>query len=85
MTKEDYCLDCEHSHEKLKVCVPDRCQKHLEVEICEGCDGGILWGTLNYDDVITRGNGRLEFWGAPCEETIVVGYICPLCGHENRF
>ena len=67
MTKEDYCLDCEHSHEKHKVCVLGGCQKHLEVEICEECDGGTLWSTLNYDEVITVGNGLLEFWGAPYE------------------
>lgn len=83
---KDYCEGCEHFAEKMTKCVPNGCQKHLEVEICEGCNQGILWErVLDCHAEITEGNGILSFWGAPCEEQIVVGYECPLCGHKNDF
>lgn len=36
------------------------------------------------DDIITEQEGR-EFWGAPCSETVPVGYKCHHCGHVEKY
>lgn len=80
----DYCADCEHIGDKQNLCVGHGCRKHLEIEICEGCFGGVLWERVDNEDMIT-GKEYEEFWGAPCSYDTVEGYRCPLCGHVNMF
>jgi hypothetical protein len=80
----DYCLDCEHFKEKMTHCVPNGCKKNLEIEICEGCDGGVLWERVENEDMLTATEHEC-FWGAPCSYKTVTGYRCPLCGHINQF
>lgn len=46
------------------------------------CDCGTK---LDDEDIKTSTESRGEFWGAPCSETIIVGYKCPSCGHNETF
>jgi len=40
---------------------------------------------LDDEDIRTSTESRGEFWGAPCSETIVVGYKCHGCGYTETF
>lgn len=47
---------------------------------CDEC------GEELYDeDIITVWEDRGEFWGAPCQEEIVIGYECSHCGHSEEY
>jgi len=59
--------------------------KSGEVVQCNECKAYIAWEKIPDDDIITQGNGVLSFWGAPCEEIIIVGYVCPACTASNEF
>lgn len=39
---------------------------------------------LKDDDILTISQSS-QFWGAPCSETIVVGYKCGACGQGEQF
>ena len=81
----DYCADCEFVGDRQNICIGDGCRKNKQVEVCEGCGEGTLWDDVPTENIIEEGNGPLEHFGFPCEEMIVVGYVCPLCGHRNDF
>ena len=40
-------------------------------------------GLLDGCDYVSEQESRPAFWGAPCSETIDVGYRCSHCGHEE--
>lgn len=50
---------------------------------CDGCDDYFIWDKIPDDYIITS----KEFHGQPNlrPETVVNGWICPDCGHANRF
>jgi hypothetical protein len=53
-------------------------------ERCEYCKCVFEWERLPDENVLTSRETH-EFWGAPCYETIVDGYICPECGYKTTF
>ena len=53
-------------------------------EMCEYCKCIFIWDKLPDENVLTAKEHH-EFWGAPCYETIVVGYLCPECGYKTEF
>jgi len=59
--------------------------KSGEVVQCNECKAYIAWEKIPDDDILKDGNGALCFWGAPCEEIIIVGYVCPACTASNEF
>jgi len=61
-----------------------RRMKSGEVVQCNECKSYIVWEKIPSGDIITQGNGVLSFWGAPCEEIIVVGFVCPACTASNE-
>ena len=42
-------------------------------------------GARHRDDSFMTVSQTHEFWGAPVEETFVVGYKCPFCGEEETY
>ena len=53
-------------------------------ERCEYCKCVFIWNMLPEENVMF-GHEKHEFWGAPCYETIVEGFICPECGYKTTF
>jgi len=51
-------------------------------EQCGDCLKYFIWSKIP-DEFIKTGQEHHEFWGAPCYETIVVGWECPICGYYN--
>jgi len=49
-----------------------------ETEKCDNCGA-----TLKPEDIMTIEEPRGEFWGAPCSETVAIGYVCSKCGHHE--
>lgn len=47
---------------------------------CHECNAEI-----NNEDYIGEYEERGEYWGAPCNEYVVTGYICPECGFRGVF
>ena len=37
------------------------------------------------EDMYITGQESHEFWGTPCHETIVIGFKCGNCDHEEMF
>jgi hypothetical protein len=60
-------------------------EKHLplDYEECGNCHAFIHFPSLGNGKITTHYEGRGEFWGAPCSECIVNGFICPCCGKHN--
>lgn len=52
-------------------------------EQCEDCLKYFIWDKLPYENVLTAHESRGEFWGAPAYEEVVIGWICPECGHSH--
>lgn len=50
-----------------------------ELVYCENCGG-----KLDDEDIHQVSESRGEFWGAPCSETVIIGYKCK-CGFEEKF
>jgi len=50
------------------------------LEYCTDCGE-----KLDDEDIRTASESRGEFWGAPCSETIVVGFECSSCGYKETF
>jgi hypothetical protein len=61
-----------------------RRMKSRELIQCPECFTYFIWNKLPDENVIQTGNGKLEFWGAPCEEMIVSGFVCPECGKHTE-
>jgi hypothetical protein len=53
-------------------------------EICEYCKCVFIWEKLPDEKVLTSKEPH-EFWGDPCYESIVEGFICPECGYKTDF
>jgi hypothetical protein len=53
-------------------------------EQCESCNDYFIWDKLSDEYVRTQNESRGEYWGAPCFERVVVGWICPGCTHYNE-
>ena len=55
--------------------------KVKEEDVCSECGA-----TFTSDNYITEPDGTEEYWGAIVQRPdIVVGYVCPECGHEGKF
>ena len=50
-----------------------------KLEYCNECGN-----KLKDEDIKTQNESRGEFWGAPCSETIVIGFKCSSCGYEEE-
>ena len=59
---------------------PDDIYYSNYLKYCSNC--GEL---LNGEDIKTIRESRGEFWGAPCSETIIVGYMCSKCKYKEDF
>lgn len=51
---------------------------------CDSCDDYFIWDKIDDTLIRTQNESRGEFWGAPCFERVVVGWICPGCTHYNE-
>ncbi len=61
-------------------------KNNRDYEECEYCHTLILFDKLDYENIITDGEGMTEYWGAMVSmPDSVAGFICPECGDENRF
>jgi hypothetical protein len=54
-----------------------------EMEYCETCGLFFEWDIIPNENIKTTFESRGEFWGAPCSEEVVVGWVCPGCGGYN--
>lgn len=62
-----------------------RAEKYLpdDFEECEYCHALVNFRMLGYGEITSHDESRGEFWGAPCHERVVDGFICPNCGKHN--
>ena len=52
---------------------------------CDHCHTYFIWDKLPWQNIKEVGNGPLEHFGTPCQEMIVIGFICPECENHNEF
>lgn len=51
-----------------------------EKEKCRECGAELI-----EEDYYGGNESRGEFWGAPCSEYVVYGYVCHECGYKEEF
>ena len=79
----DRCKGCDLSSSD---CWKDRPRCPYDIDRCSGCGAGIVISDLPDDLVILERQGMTEYWGAPTPlPDAVIGFICPICGAENKF
>jgi hypothetical protein len=78
---ESPCEHCDVGY--LKQCLDDKPMCNKEMEYCETCGLFFEWDIIPNENIKTTFESRGEFWGAPCSEEVVVGWVCPGCGGYN--
>jgi predicted RNA-binding Zn-ribbon protein involved in translation (DUF1610 family) len=51
-----------------------------DIDYCEKCKT-----VITSNDYTSEYESRGEYWGAPCDECVVTGYVCPECGFRGTF
>lgn len=72
---------CDGCDRSLSDCMKDKPLCKKDVVFCDNCGAGIDWEDLPDDQVVTLKEYHGQQYLRP--ETVVVGCICPDCGHYN--
>jgi len=51
-----------------------------EILLCPNCKT-----IIKEEDYVTEYESRGQFWGVPCQEEIITGYKCSVCGKSGEF